>query len=142
AARPAGGGDAVDGAVGGEGLGPRRALVGRVGRPRVLVVELLHRHARALVEVVNAVLAEHLGEGVDVVGGGRGGAPGVVAAVAELDVEIDAGEGGPARVDARSVQVLLHQDLGHVVAHLRAHHGDRVPVGGVALGHQLPVGRQ
>ena len=61
--------------------------------------------------------------------------------MAELDVQVHARERRAARVDARPVQVLLHQDLGHEVADLRAHHRDRVAVRRVALVHKLPVGR-
>ena len=134
--------DPVDGAVDGQRFRARRRLVGRVRRPRVRAFELFHRQALALVEVVEFVLAEHLGERVDVVGGRRRRAPRVVAAVAELDVQVDAREGGAARVDAGAVQVLLHQDLRVVVADLRAHHGDRVAVGRVLRVDELPVGHQ
>ena len=96
--------------------------------------------ALAAMEVVEAVSAEHLGEGVDVVGGRGGRAPGVVAAMAEQDVEVDAGEGGAAGVDARPVQVLLHQDLGDEVADLRPHHRQRVAGRRLPGGDQLPVG--
>ena len=130
----------MHGAIGGERLGARRGVVRRVGRPRVRAVEPVHRPALALPQVVHVVLAEHLGERVDVVGVGRRRAPGVVAAVAELDVEVHARERGAAGVDARTVQVLLHQDLRHVVADLRAHHGDRVTGRRLARGDELPVG--
>ena len=132
--------DPVHGAVGGQGLRAGRGRVDRVRRPALALFQLFHRQALAAVAVVEVVLAEDLGEGVDVVGGRRRRAPGVVAAVAELDVEVDPGEGGAAGVDARPVQVLLHQDLRDEVADLRAHHRDRV-AGGRLLGRdQLPVG--
>jgi hypothetical protein len=71
-------------------------------------------------------VAEVDGVGVVDVLAGRGGAPGVVAAAAELHVEVDAGERGAARIDARQprgrrgVNVLLHQDLRREVGDLRA----------------------
>ena len=61
----------------------------------------------------------------------RGRRPGVVAAVAELDVEVGAGERGPARIERRArraagrVDLLLHQDLRREVGDLRAEHRDR-----------------
>src|SRR5947208_577725 len=80
--------------------------------------------AMGLVEVVDVVLAEDLGERVDIVRRGGGGAPRIVATVAELDHQVDAREGGAAGVEAGPVQVLLHQDLGHEIAHLRPQHAD------------------
>ncbi len=118
--------DAVHRPVGGQRLRAGFGRVDRVRRPALRLFELFHRLALAAVEVVEVVAAEHLGEGVDVVGRRRGRAPGVVAAVAELDVEVDPGEGGAAGVDAGAVQVLLHQDLRHEVADLGPHHRDRM----------------
>ena len=59
--------------------------------------------------------------------------------MSELDIEADPGERRATRVDARPVKVLLHQNLRHVVADLGSHDRDRVTVGGVPGGNQLPV---
>src|SRR5699024_9425402 len=53
-------------------------------------------------------------------------APGVVAAVAELDVEVRAGEGDAAGVVAGAVHVLLRQHLRGEVRGLRAEDGERL----------------
>ena len=74
-------------------------------------------------------VAQRHREGVDDVLAGGGGAPGVVAAVAELDVEVDAREGDALGVDPRPVEVLLHQDLGGEVGDLRAEDRQRVAAG-------------
>ena len=132
--------DAVHGPVGGQRLRTGFGRVDRVRRPALGPDQLFHRLALAAVDVVELVAAEHLGEGVDVVGGRRRRAPGVVATVAELDVEVDPGESGATGVDAGAVQVLLHQDLGNEVADLRAHHRDRMPGRRVLGRDQLPVG--
>ena len=131
--------DPVHRAVGGQRLRAGFGRVDRVRRPALGPHQLFHRQALAAVAVVELVLAEDLGEGVDVVGGGRRRAPGVVAAVAELDVEADAGEGGAAGVDPGAVQVLLHQDLRDVVADLGTHHRDRMAARRVLGRDQLPV---
>src|SRR3954467_10291552 len=73
--------DPMHGAVDGQRLRAGRRRVDGIGRPAVRALELLHREALALVEVVEIVLTEDLGEAVDVVGGRRRCAPGVVAAV-------------------------------------------------------------
>ena len=138
--RAAGVHDAVDRAVDSQFFGPGRRHVGRIRGPGVRSFELFHRQALALVEVVHFVLAEHLGERVRVIRFAAGGAPGVIATVAELHVVVDAREGGPARVDPGAVQVLLEQDLGREVPDLRAHHRERVPVRGVQSVDELPVG--
>ena len=87
-------------------------------------------------------VAQRHGEGVDDVLAGRGGAPGVVAAVAELDVEVHAREGDALGVDARPVEVLLHQDLGGEVGHLRAEDRERVAAGRVGARHEQRVGHR
>src|SRR5205814_3088055 len=97
-------------ALGAQGLRARRRLVGGVRRPRVAALEHLDGQA-APAEAVMGRVTERDGEGVDDVLAGRGGAPRVVAPAAELDVEVHAGEGGAARVEARRVDVLLHEDL-------------------------------
>ena len=106
----AAGDEAELGALGVQGLRAGRRLVGQVRRPVVLALQHLDRQALPAEAVVRRVAQRH-GEGVDDVLAGRGGAPGVVAAVAELDVEVHAREGDALRVDARPVEVLLHQDL-------------------------------
>ena len=133
--------DAVDRAICGQRLGAWRRHVHAVRHPRVFAFEDLHRQALALVAVVEVVLAEHLGERVDVVRCGGRRAPRVVPAVPEQDVEVDPGEGGAARVDPGPVDVHLHEDLWHVVADLGAQHADRVPGGRLSPRDQLPVGR-
>ncbi len=47
--------------------------------------------------------------------------------MAQLHVEVRARERRAVGVDARTVDVLLHQDLGGEVGDLRSHHRDRVP---------------
>jgi hypothetical protein len=88
---------------------------------------------------VEVVLAEALGESVDVVGVRGGGAPRVVAAVPQLHVQVHAGERRAAGVEARAVELLLDQDLRHEVAHLRPHHRDRVAAARLARGHEQRV---
>src|SRR4029077_2411325 len=57
----------------------------------------------------------------------RGEAPRVVRGASDEDVHRQAGHGGALRVDARSVQVDLLDDLRVVVAELRAYDRQRVP---------------
>src|SRR6185295_2016181 len=91
-------------------------------------------------EAVVGVVAELQREGVDDVLARRGRAPRVVAPAAELDIEVGAGEGRAARVDARAggrggrVDVLLHEQLRREVAGLRAEDGERAPGGRLARG--------
>ena len=129
----------MNGSVHVQAFRSRGRSVGRVRRPAVGVFEQFHGQTLALVEVVRFVAAQDLGEGVRVGGFAARGAPRVVAAVAELHVLVDAREGGSARIDARTVQVLLEQDLGRVVADLRAHDGERMCVAGVRRADELPV---
>ncbi len=76
-------------------------------------------------------------EGVDDVLARGGGAPGVVAPMAELDVQVDAREGGAARLEAGSADVLLHEDLGREVGRLRPEDGERMAARGrCARDHQ------
>src|SRR5207245_6133324 len=96
-------------AVGGQLFSSSGGFVGRVGSPDIGVFQLFHRQAVALVEVVEFVFAENLRERVDVVRFGARDAPGVVAAMAELDVGVDARACGPACIDAGTAQILLHQ---------------------------------
>ena len=58
----------------------------------------------------------------------------------ELDVGVKAGGCGAPRIDARTVQILLHQQLRRVVTDLRAHDGERVFIRRVARVDELPVG--
>src|SRR5215208_2920422 len=91
----------------------RVSLPGGVGSTP-LGIQVFVRSSRSmgrhlpLVEVMELVLAQDLGEGVHVVRRRGGGAPRIVAAVPQQDVEVDAGERGSAGVDARPVDVLLH----------------------------------
>jgi hypothetical protein len=131
--------DAVHGAVGGQRLASRRRVVDRIGRPGVLLLELLHLDALALVPVVEIVVAEDLGERVDVVRRRRRGTPRVVAAVSELHHQVDAGERRAACVEARPMELLLHQDLWDVVANLWAEDADRISGGRLPRADHLPV---
>ena len=91
-------------------------------------VERAHRAALALVEVLRRRrrrrASRRTGRSMSELGGGR--APRVVRAAADLEVEAEARERDAARVEAAAVQVVLHQDLGRVVADLRAGDEDRV----------------
>ena len=71
---------------------------------------------------------------------GRGGAPGVVAPVAEQHVHADAGEGRAAGVDPGPVHVHVEQELRRVVGRLRAEHRDRTAGLGLAPRHEQRVG--
>ena len=79
---------------------------------------------------------------------GRGGAPRVVLAPAELHVQVDPGEGGPAGADPGALQLLQHQQLRREVPGLRPEHRDRVTRGSLArrdhdrVGHALVRGRR
>ena len=96
-------------------------------------VERLHRPALPAVEVVQVVAAaELLGDEVDDVRVGGGGAPRVVPAAADEHGERDARERGAARVDAAAVQVELHQDLREQVSGLRP--GDEQRAAGLRPG--------
>ena len=128
-------------ALGVQRLRAGRGLVGQVRRPGVLALEHLDGQALPAEAVVRRVAQRHR-EGVDDVLAGGGGAPGVVAAVAELDVEVHAREGGALGVDARPVEVLLHQDLGGEVGHLRAEDRERVAAGRVGARDEQRVGHR
>ena len=102
--------EAEVGALGVERLRAGRRVVGGARRPAVRLLQHVDRQALAAEAVVHRVdrrlravrLAERHRERVDDVLARRGGAPGVVAPVAEQHVQADAGEGRAARVDARA----------------------------------------
>ena len=128
-------------ALGVQRLRAGRRLVGQVRRPGVLALQHLDRQALPAEAVVRRVAQRHR-EGVDDVLAGGGGAPGVVAAVAELDVEVHAREGDALGVDARAVEVLLHEDLRGEVGDLRAEDRERVAAGRVGPRDEQRVGHR
>src|SRR6185312_8690360 len=115
---PADGGPVLDqavvGAVHHEAVGAGGGLVGEGRAPRVVRHDLLHRDARAVLDVRvrgrrggGAVgVAQLHGEGVGgalLAGGGR---PRVGGAAAHLDVEVQAGEGDAAGADPGALDLL------------------------------------
>ena len=103
-------------------IGDLRERVGRHGQAATAkdVVGLL-RSDRAARRV-----AQSLDPLVDLVGARRRRRPGEVAAAADRDDEVGAGEGCTRGVIPGRVQVLLHEDLRGVVAELRTEDGDRM----------------
>ncbi len=101
--------------------------VGRAIRPLEHArVECSHCRARALEHVVDGVAAaERLSELIDDVRARGCRAPGIVRPAADLRVEAEAGERDASYVETAAVQVHLHQDLGRVIADLRAGDEDR-----------------
>ena len=117
----------------------------RGGRHRhtLVVSEGLDRHAlrrpAAVVDIARRLhrgraavgVAQPLHHGVHVVAVGAGRGPCVVGAVTQLDDELRAGERHAARVDARTLQCDLREQLRREVARLRSEDDDRVMVRGV-----------
>ncbi len=140
--------DPVRGPLGLEGhvAGGRR--VAQVGLPGLVAGQGLHLNALPVQQVVvgahrhraAARVAQRRRERVDdVLARGRG-RPRVVLAVPELHVQVRPRERRAPGVDSRAVDVLLHQDLRAEVAHLRAHHGERMAAGAVGAADQERVG--
>ena len=120
-----------------EGL--RRGRAARARRRRDRLLANVERHALAVVHVAGRVearrravgVAELLGEGVDRVAVRRRAGPREVLAVPDQRIGAGARERHAGHIDAAAVQLVLEEDLGRVVADLRAHRRDRPPVGAV-----------
>ncbi len=140
--------DSVLGAEGDQLVRAGGRAVGEGRAPRVVALDLFHRHACAVEDVGRRILrggravhvAQRHREGVDDVLSGRRRAPRVVLAAAELNVEVEAGERGAARADARALQLLEHEQLRGEVAGLRTEYRDGMAVVGVLAGHDQRVG--
>ena len=107
-----------------EGLAAGGRLVGRARAPLVRALHHLD-FAAAAAEAVVRLIAERDRERIDDVLRRGGRAPRVVAAMADLHEEVDAGEGDAARVVAGRVNVLLNEDLRREVGRLRSEDGQR-----------------
>ena len=111
-----------------------RGLIACVRLPRLLSLPHLDLQAAPAEEVVPRVdarrsavrVAQRDRERVGQVLPGRGRAPRVVAPVPQRDVQVRSREGRAPRVDAGSVHVLLHQDLGREIRHLRPEDRERM----------------
>ena len=146
--RRAGEHDPVGGALRLQRHQARGRRVSQVRLPRLGAGQRLHLDAVAVEQIevgrgadrTAAGVAQRDRERVDDVLAGGGRRPHVVASVAELHIQVDAWERGAVGIDPRPVDVLLHQDLGRVIGHLRTHHGERVPAGAVRGVDQQRVG--
>ncbi len=129
-------------------VGARRRAVSDRGLPGVLALQAFHRQAGTVEQVGRGRLrggrtvrvAQLHGVRVDDVLRRGSRTPRVVDAAAELHVHRDTGERDAARTDARTVELLQHQQLRCEVTGLRPPHGDRVAGVGVGTGHRQRVG--
>ena len=115
------------------------------GRAVLDVLPGLDRHAVAILIYIGgggdghggaAGVTEPVRDGVDDVAVGTGRRPGVALATAEQDEHLQVDECRPARVVARPVQRLLHEQVRDLIAGLRAEDGDGMARRGVGTGNQ------
>ena len=132
----------------------RRAWCGARCECGLGVGPLIHRDTLAIEEVVVRVglaggdrqaglrVAQDLDPLVDEVRAGGGGAPGVVDPASELDVGVGAREGRTPSIHARTMHILLVQDLGREVGDLGAEDRNRMAPGAMSRIHQQGVAQR